>query len=139
MVGFAWHALREAVYGEFASQIVLVEYDLLAARPNDVIGLLYEFLGEEPYAHDFENVSYDAPKFDAQLGLEGLHRVHKVVAPRPRTTVLPPDLFERYGKLSFWRDMPGSKAFKIVAKNKNNERQESKMPSPTQQLTELKA
>jgi len=24
MVGFAWHALREAVYGEFASQIVLV-------------------------------------------------------------------------------------------------------------------
>ena len=139
MVGFAWHALREAVYGEFASQIVLVEYDLLAARPSDVIGLLYEFLGEEPYAHDFENVSYDAPKFDAQLGLEGLHRVHKVVAPRPRTTVLPPDLFERYGKLSFWRDMPGSKAFKIVAKNKNNERQESKMPSPTQQLTELKA
>jgi len=61
-----------------------------------------------PYAHDFENVSYDAPKFDAQLGLEGLHRVHKVVAPRPRTTVLPPDLFERYGKLSFWRQFTTS-------------------------------
>lgn len=135
MVGFPWHALREAVYGEYARQIVLVEYDLLAARPKDVMKLLYAFLGEAPFAHDFDNVSYDAPQFDAQLGLEGLHRVHKNVAPRPRKTVLPPDLFDRYAKLAFWRDMPGSEAFKIVAKSKMNERHESVMPAPTQTLS----
>ena len=135
MVGYPWHALREAAYGEYANQIVLIEYDLLAARPNDVMTLLYEFLGEENFEHDFENVSYDAPVFDAQLGLEGLHRVHKKVAPRPRKTILPPDLFDRYSKLAFWRDMPGSAAFKIVAKGKKGERQDSAMPTPTQTLS----
>ena len=39
----------------------------------------YEFLGEELYQHNFENVEYDAPEFDAQLGLDGLHRVHRKV------------------------------------------------------------
>lgn len=132
MVGYPWHALREAVYSDYARQIVLVEYDLLAARPKDVMRLLYEFLGEAHFDHDFENVSYDAPQFDSQLGLKGLHSVHKTVAPRPRKTILPPDLFERYAKLAFWRDMPGSATFKIVAKGKAEERQETVMPAPTQ-------
>ena len=91
-----------------------MDYELLSARPAEVFALLYEFLGEEPYAHDFENVEYDAPQFDAQLGLDGLHRVHKQVSPRPRQTVLPPDLFRRYANMAFWRELEGSKAFRIV-------------------------
>jgi sulfotransferase len=134
LVGFPWHALREAAYSEFASRLVIVEYDLLAARPKDVMKLLYEFLGETAYVHDFENVSYDAPKFDEGLGLSGLHRVHKTVAPRPRKSILPPDLFERYDKLAFWRDMPGSEAFKVVAKSKTGEAQNAAMPAPTQNV-----
>ncbi len=134
MVGFPWHALREAVYSEFAKQLVLVEYDLLAARPAEVMELLYAFLEEDPFEHDFDNVVYDAPSFDAQLGLDGLHRVHKKVEPRPRSTVLPPDLFERYSKLAFWREMPGSAAFKIVAKAASNETQQATMPTPIQNI-----
>ena len=90
LVGYPWHALREACYSDFADRLVLIEYDLLTARPAEVMPLLYQFLGEEPFAHDFENVEYDAPKFDNQLGLDGLHRVHKKVEPRPRKTILPP-------------------------------------------------
>lgn len=115
LVGYPWHALREAAYSEHADRIVIVEYDLLVQRPAEVFRLLYEFLGEAPFAHDFAALDFDAPAFDAGLGLDGLHRVHPVVAPRPRETVLPPDLFERYTKLSFWRDLPNSRAFRIVA------------------------
>ena len=115
LVGYPWHALREACYSDYADRIVIVDYDLLTRRPKDVLKLLYEFLGEEPFAHDLSNVDYDAPQFDAQLGLDGLHRVHKEVAPRPRRTILPPDLQEKYSKLAFWRDLPQSKAFRIVA------------------------
>jgi sulfotransferase len=137
LVGFPWHALREACFSEFATRILLVEYDLLAARPADVFKLIYEFLGEKPYAHDFNNVQYDAPDFDAQLGLDGLHRVHPKVEPRARQTILPPDLFERYTKLAFWRDMPTSKAFRIVAQPEGAQQQV--MPQPTQKLDQIKS
>jgi sulfotransferase len=33
----------------------------------------------------------------------------------PRRTVLPPDLFEKYAGLAFWRDPKGSAACRITA------------------------
>ena len=114
LVGYGWHALREACYGEQAERLVIVDYDLLSARPAEVFELLYQFLEEAPFAHDFQAVEYDAPAFDAQLGLDGLHRVHREVKPRPRQTILPPDLFQRYSNMAFWRDLKDSRAFRIV-------------------------
>jgi len=132
LVGFPWHALREACYSEFAERLVLIDYDLLVARPADVMKLLYEFLGEEHFEHDFDAVQYDAPAFDSQLGLDGLHRVHKKVEPRPRQTILPPDLFERYAQLAFWRDLPSSAAYRIVVQQEAE--QQHTMPEPKQQI-----
>jgi len=129
LVGYPWHALREACYSEFADRLVLVEYELMTQRPAEVFKLIYEFLGEEPFEHDFESVEYDAPEFDAQLGLDGLHRVHRKVEPRPRRTILPPDLFERYANLSFWQTLPDSAAFRIVEKT-GNAQQSHVMPTP---------
>lgn len=117
LVGFAYHALREACYGEFADRLVIVDYELLTQRPAEVFQLLYQFIEEEPFSHDFGAVAFDAPAFDAQLGLDGLHRVHPSVAPRPRQTVLPPDLFKRYSNMAFWRDLADSRAFRIVSQN----------------------
>lgn len=115
LVGFPYHALREACWGEFAEQLVIVDYDLLVARPRDVLSLIYQFLGEEPFEHDFDAVDYDAPEFDTQLGVSGLHKVHPKVGPRPRQTILPPDLFERYANMAFWRDLKNCKAYRIVS------------------------
>jgi len=134
LVGYPWHALREACYSDFAERIVIVEYELIANRPAEVFKLIYEFLGEEPFEHDFDAVEYDAPEFDANLGLDGLHRVHKEVKPRPRETVLPPDLFERYAKLAFWRDLPNSRAFRIVAQQPAEQPQEQTMPEGAQAM-----
>lgn len=116
LVGFPWHGLREACYSEFADRMVIVDYDLLTAKPGEVMKLIYEFLGEEPFEHNFENIEYDAKEFDSDLGLDGLHRVHKKLAPRPRQTILPPDLFEKYANMAFWRDLPNSRAFRITVK-----------------------
>ena len=132
LVGFPWHALREACFSDHAERIVLVEYDLVTHRPKDVFKLIYDFLGEPWFEHDFSNVEYDAPAFDAQLGLDGLHRVHRQVEPRSRSTILPPDLFERYSKLAFWRDLQRSKAYRIVAQG--GEKQATAMPEPTQKV-----
>ena len=115
LVGFSYQALREACWGEHAERLVIIDYDILAARPKEVINLLYDFLGEEPIEHDFDNISFDEPAFDAQLGLDGLHRVRAKVGPEPRQTILPPDLFEKYNANSFWQGLKNCRAFRIVA------------------------
>ncbi|HEX8956621.1 MAG TPA: sulfotransferase [Burkholderiaceae bacterium] len=116
LVGFPWAALKEAYYGEHAKSMLVVDYDLLTQAPEKVLRLIYEFLGEPWHGHDFDNVEYDAPEFDQALGLSGLHRVRRKVGVEARRTILPPDLFEQYAKLSFWDDGAGSEAQVIRAK-----------------------
>ncbi len=104
MIGFPWAALKEAYYGPFSKKLLLVEYDLLARTPEKVLKLVYQFLDVPFYdGHDYENVTFDAPTFDNALGLSGLHQVRKKVEPIERDTVLPPDIFEKYAEMTFWR------------------------------------
>nr|WP_207202169.1 MULTISPECIES: sulfotransferase [unclassified Pseudomonas] len=110
LVGFAWAALKEAYYGEHADSLLIVDYDLLSQAPERVMRLVYEFIGEPWFEHDFEHLAYDAPEFDQALGVAGLHKVKPRVALQSRRTILPPDLFEQYSKLSFWLDGSASAA-----------------------------
>ena len=116
LVGFPYQALREACWGDYADRLVIIDYDIFVQRPDDVIPLLYQFIGEDTFDHDFDNVEYDAPEFDTQLGVNGLHTVHNKVAPRPRKTILPPDLFERYSGMAFWRELKDCAAYRIINK-----------------------
>ncbi len=113
LVGGAWSNLKEAFYGEQANHLLLVDYEFLARAPAKTLGLIYDFLGEEHFAHDFDNIEYDEPEFDAALATPGLHRVERRVQFTPRRTILPPDLFERFGKLSFWTSPAPSVANRI--------------------------
>ncbi len=103
MVGYALNALREACFGPHWERLILLDYEALARAPAVVMPQLYTALGEPLFDHDFEHVAYTAEAFDAALGTPGLHDVHSRVEWRPRQTVLPPDLFERFVADSFWR------------------------------------
>ncbi len=109
-VGFSYYALKEAFYSPEARNILIIDYDLLAQSPAKVLPLIYAFLGEPAYAHDYENLDYQEPGFDARVGLHGLHEVKRKVALQPRPTVLPPDLFQKYASLDFWKNSAGSAA-----------------------------
>ena len=115
LVGYPWAALKEAYFGEHAKSLLVVDYELLTQAPEKVLRLIYEFVGEPWFPHDFEHLEYDAPEFDQALGLAGLHKVRPKVALESRRTILPPDLFEQYSKLSFWQDNAGSDAQVIRA------------------------
>jgi sulfotransferase len=116
-VGFAWAALREAFFGEHAKSLLIVDYELLTQSPKQVIDLVYRFLGEAPFEHDFDAVEYDAPDFDQRLGVPGLHKVKPKVEHTERRTILPPDLFEKYAKLTFWTDPAGTAANVIAPRS----------------------
>ncbi|WP_341738363.1 sulfotransferase [Microcoleus sp. CAWBG640] len=118
LVGYAYNALKEAFYSEQSASILLVDYELLTINPTKTMSLIYQFLGEEPFEHDFENVQYQEPEFDNRLNTKGLHQVRQIVEFKPRQTVLPPDLFDRFDSLSFWIDSTNSRASAIVAKAK---------------------
>jgi len=116
MVGYPWAALKSAFYSEHAASMLLIDYDLLAQAPQKVLPLIYDFIGAEPFEHNFHSIQYDAPEFDAPLGMRGLHKVRPEVSFEARDTILPPDLFQQYSQLSFWKDTAGSRANVITAK-----------------------
>jgi sulfotransferase len=101
-VGFALDALREAYFGEYANRLILVEYDALVRRPEATLAQLYKFIGEEAFAHDLDNVEYEASEFDLALGTPNLHTVRRKVEWVERKTVLPPELFNRFTNDGFW-------------------------------------
>ena len=103
MVGYAYDALKDAYFGGHAQdRLMLVQYESLTKEPQKTLAAIYNFIGEESFKHDFENIQFDASEFDAKAGTPGLHEVRKKVTPNERTTILPPDLFSRFENDAFW-------------------------------------
>ena len=117
LVGQPWTALQEAVYSEHSSKVLLVDYDLLATSPLDVIACIYDFLEMPRYTkHNVNNVELLASeaekiqKFDDNLSAPNLHKVEKEVTYQARQSVLTPDVLEKLKGLNFWRNLQGSDA-----------------------------
>jgi sulfotransferase len=102
LIGLAWAGLREAWFSDHAKRLILIDYDNLASQPVVTLRRLYDELAEPAFAHDFDCVSYDAPDYDAHLGMPGLHAVHEKVERRQRECCIPPDMFAKYSDASFW-------------------------------------
>ena len=103
VVGFSLNALREAMAGEHADRILLVEYDDLCADPAGTLETIYAFIDEPLFEHDFNNVQYSASEFDNRLGDKGMHDIGGKVEVRKRKTILPPGIFASYANDQFWR------------------------------------
>lgn len=105
LVGFAYDALKQAIYGEEApDRLLLVRYESLTQNPKATLNAIYAFLGEPVFEHDFEHIEYDDRGFDAKAGTPGLHAVSEKIEPNTRKTILPPDLFKRFENDAFWQD-----------------------------------
>ena len=116
-VGIALTALKEAFYGEYSERLLLIDYDLLTKFPEKTIRLLYDFIEIPYFDHDYDNVEYSNNEFDYTIGVKGLHTVGKKVEFKERRSILPPDLFDKYSEMAFWKDTAGSAASLISPKN----------------------
>jgi sulfotransferase len=104
LVGFAFNALKQAVHSDERARIMLLSFETLVRAPEHAMRAVYDFVGLPHFAHDFENVAFDAAEFDARLGAPGLHRVRPRVAEADRRSILPPELWSRFERDSFWLD-----------------------------------
>lgn len=104
LIGLPWSTLREAWFGEHAENLIVLPYDHLVKAPQRTFQRLYALLDEPIFEHDFENVIYDEPDYDAHIGMPGLHTVRQKVEHRERRPVIPPDLFSKYASAHFWEN-----------------------------------
>lgn len=102
IVGFSYNALKDAFFGKHARHLMLMQYETLVRDPAMAMAAIYDFIGESPFRHDFDNVLLDVDEFDERAGMPGLHRVGRKVVGPERTTVLPPDIFRRFENDAFW-------------------------------------
>jgi len=103
LVGSSLQAFCQAYFGPYRDRLIVIPYESLVRRSSDIFGRLYDMLQLEPFPHDLENFEYDAPIFDARIGMLGLHRVRGPLKERPRDSILPQDLFEQFDN-TFWND-----------------------------------
>jgi sulfotransferase len=104
VVGYAINAFREAYYGPFQKNLLVVDYMDLTQRPALVLRDIHAALELEPFDYDTNNVQTPpgAEEFDRHIGLPGLHALRPKVTWEPRTSVLPPDVFNALPE-PFWR------------------------------------
>jgi sulfotransferase len=96
LVASAYNALKEAFYSEQSGSILLVDYELLTIKPGKTMSLIYQFIGEEPFNHDFDKVQYKEPEFYKKQKTQGLHQVQNLVDFNPKKTILLPDLLQLF-------------------------------------------
>ncbi len=117
VVGGPWIALKEGLYSEHSAKLLLIDYDLLAQSPLQVLEQVYVFLGLTPWGgHRLDGLSLPEAElarvrqFDQNLGAPQLHQLLPSVRYQPRDSVLPPDLLQTVRALNFWQALDGSQA-----------------------------
>ena len=110
-VGRAFNGLRDAITRGWRANLHFVDYDALTAKPDETMAGIYRFLGEQPFAHDFDHVEQLVPEDDLAYGFKDLHTVRAKVAPQPPSwptvydrTVLASKQWQDIEKMAlFWR------------------------------------
>lgn len=95
---------RQSMFSGERGQILYMEYDYLVSRVGEAIEIVYNFLGEPLYKHDFSNVEDSYDEFDRQVKIDGLHHVRKSIRKIDRRSVLPDDLWAQYAGTTFWKN-----------------------------------
>jgi sulfotransferase len=99
-----YYDLMQAYYGPFKNKLCIIEYDDLVKSPKEMIDKIYDFIGEEKFSHNFDEVLYDSEQYDNSLGFPGLHKVKPKVEYVERKPILPPEIFDKFKGMEFWRN-----------------------------------
>ena len=91
-VGFAYNCIKQGITSEHKSSIMVLDYVQLAHNPERMVKLIYKFVGEPYFEHDYSNVEASYDDFDRDVGLTGLHTTRKVIQYQEQEMILPPDL-----------------------------------------------
>ena len=105
ILGQSLSAIQEAIRLGLRDRLHFVEYKDLMSNPQKSMDAIYAFLGEERFAHDFDNIENKHRENDLEIyGLEDMHEVRKTlgrVSTDPEK-VLSPYVLSRCGAMDMW-------------------------------------
>ena len=108
MVGQCMVAMKEAIDMGYRDRLHFVEYDNLVSRPQDTLNEIYKFIDEEPYRHDFNNISNQYRERDEQVfSVPDLHQIPPKLL-RSTTNpklILPERFYKECQGQEFWRNL----------------------------------
>jgi sulfotransferase len=100
-LGLSLARLQDATRRGLQDRIHLIEFDALTSKPGQTLAKIYEFLAEEPFAHNFEHVEQVTTEDDEIHGFVNLHKIrNKVeVVPSRADQVLGKDIADFYRRV----------------------------------------
>lgn len=103
--GLAYNRVTDALVRGYKDRMYFIDFDDLTREPDRVFKAIYEFLGEEFYQHDFDNVKQVTWEDDSVHGFKGLHDIRSKVAPmNPQWPTVLGQWSEGLNKLNFWKN-----------------------------------
>lgn len=102
-LGFAYMAIKHCLTSDERNMLFILEYENLCKQPEQMIKALYNFIGEEPFEHDFNNVEASYSEFDNDVQIAGMHTTRKKVEWVDQQLIIPPDIIAQYSNLEVWR------------------------------------
>jgi len=108
IIGQSFDGIRTILESGQEKIIHFIEYDDLMSNPQETMNKIYEFLEEEPYEHDFDNIVNIHQEEDlTTYGIENMHKVGKklkksIIDPKE---VLPESIYNLCQGQEFWRDL----------------------------------
>lgn len=102
VVGWPYVGIKQAITGNEKDMLMIVEYEQLCSNPEGMMRAIYNFIGEQYYEHDFNNVESSWDEYDMEIGID-LHTTRKKVEFKQRDMILPPDLRQRFNGMEVWR------------------------------------
>ena len=102
-VGLPYARIEDATRRGMADRLHFVHYEQLTTEPEKTLNAIYNFLGEEPFKHDFTNIQQVGPADDPVIDYPNVHRIRPTLAPVPPRAhqLLGPDA-ERYKGPYVW-------------------------------------
>jgi len=81
-----------------------IHYDDLVIRPEVVMRNVYNYIEQPYYEHDYNNVTSDYDQFDRLMRMPDMHNVRSKVEYIERKTVIPPEIFNKFGDMNVWKN-----------------------------------
>lgn len=110
IVGHSLNLVRDAMAGPMSERMILIDYDRLLDKPAETLVLLYKFLREPAFEHDFQDFSFELPALDTFLNTPGLHTIRGPLRPATREMLLPEEMARKLRRGAVWKDVKRTQA-----------------------------